>query len=199
MVGLPRLTGRPSLVSCQFYKGCAVRREKKRGEFKLKLLQKFLFFPDVGWSKPGIFNHFAGCGFSAKSITSIWLVILACSLPAQGDSIALIPSADTTIMEITPTNNAGGRSWINVGGNHYGLRNRALMKFDIAGNIPAHSQIISASLNLNVVGVPEDGYDVCFFDLHRVLRNWVKAIRIPALPRVRARQRQRMKPRGSVH
>ncbi|MDB6123034.1 MAG: hypothetical protein JWQ71_2027 [Pedosphaera sp.] len=139
--------------------------EINAGEFKLTMLQKSSLFP----------------GFCLKLSVAIWLVTLICSPLARGESIMLIPNADTSIMEITPTNNAGGRSWLNVGGNHYGQRNRALVKFDIAGNIPPHSQIISASLNLNVTGVPGDGYDVGFFDLHRLLRDWGEGNKNPSV------------------
>src|SRR5262249_49951778 len=49
---------------------------------------------------------------------------------------------------------------------------RGLLKFDIAGAIPAGSRIIGASLLLYVVRTPGDGYDVGYFDLRRLLRNW---------------------------
>jgi hypothetical protein len=103
----------------------------------------------------------------------ICLAGLACFAPAAfGDSITLIPSADTTIMEVSPSNNNGGLAWFTTGGNHYAVRSRGLLKFDIAGNIPAHSQITSASLDLTVTKTPGDGYAVGYFDLHRLLRNW---------------------------
>ncbi|EEF60021.1 DNRLRE domain-containing protein [Pedosphaera parvula] len=91
---------------------------------------------------------------------------------AFGDSITLIPSADTSIMEVTPTNNAGARAWINAGSNMHGQRNRGLIKFDIAASLPANSRITSASLTLAVTGIPSDGYAIAYFDLHRLLRPW---------------------------
>ena len=75
-------------------------------------------------------------------------------------------------MEIVPTNNAGTRSWMNAGSNMHMQRNRGLFKFDLAANIPARSRITSASLSLSVTGIPSNGYNVAFFDLHRVLRPW---------------------------
>jgi hypothetical protein len=89
-----------------------------------------------------------------------------------GASMSLIPVADTSIMEVAPNNNAGGRSWVDAGSNMHTQRNRGLFKFDIAGNIPAGSRITSASLSLSVIGIPADGYAVAYFDLHRLLRNW---------------------------
>jgi hypothetical protein len=87
-------------------------------------------------------------------------------------SVSLIPSADTMIMEVAPTNNAGGLPFFTTGGNHYAERSRGLLKFDIAGHVPAGARITSGSLTLAVVQVPGDGYAVGFFDLHRLLRNW---------------------------
>jgi hypothetical protein len=95
---------------------------------------------------------------------------LACA--AFGASVSLIPIADTSIMEVAPNNNVGGRSWVNAGSNMHTQRNRGLFKFDIAGSLPAGSQVTSASLSLAVTGIPADGYAVSFFDLHRLLRNW---------------------------
>ena len=90
----------------------------------------------------------------------------------SGASVSLIPVADTTIMEVAPYNNAGGRSWVNAGSNMHTQRNRGLFKFDIAGNVPAGSRITSALLSLSVTGIPADGYAVSYFDLHRLLRDW---------------------------
>jgi hypothetical protein len=99
---------------------------------------------------------------------------------ASGASIVLIPKADTSIMEITPNNNAGGRSWVDSGSNLHGQRTRGLYKFDIAGNVPAGSVITSASLSLPVTGIPADGYAVAYFDLQRLLRDWGEGTNNPA-------------------
>ena len=85
------------------------------------------------------------------------------------------------IMEIAPSNNAGGLAWLTAGGNHYGVPSRGLLKFDIAGNIPPHSKITAASLNLWVTQVPGDGYAVGYFDLHRLLRDWGEGTNNPAV------------------
>ena len=75
-------------------------------------------------------------------------------------------------MEFAPDNNAGGRSWISAGSNRVGEPNRALLKFNIATDVPAGARITSASLLLSVTGIPIDGYAVGVFDLHRLLRDW---------------------------
>ena len=95
-------------------------------------------------------------------------------------SIVLTPVADTMLIEIAPTNNAGGLHWVNSGSNRAGERTRGLFRFDIAGNIPPQARITSASLSLAVTGIPIDGYAVAYFDLHRVLRNWGEGDKNPA-------------------
>jgi hypothetical protein len=105
---------------------------------------------------------------SAASLLAFITARLAC----VGATLNLKPVADTMIMEVAPTNNAGALAWFTTGGNHYAMRSRGLIKFDIAGNVPAGAIIIAASLTLSVTGVPGDGYAVGFFDLHRLLRTW---------------------------
>jgi hypothetical protein len=96
----------------------------------------------------------------------------ACALSAFSAGTNLVPVADTMIMAIAPTNNAGGLAWFTCGGNHYGMPSRGLLRFDIAGAIPPGSRITGASLSLYVVATPGDGYEVGYFDLHRLLRAW---------------------------
>ena len=92
------------------------------------------------------------------------------------DNATLNPIADTSIMEVAPSNNVGARLWVNGGVNMHGERNRALFKFDIAGNIPTGSRITAATLSLTVTGIPSDGYGIGTFDLHRLLRNWGEGV-----------------------
>jgi hypothetical protein len=92
----------------------------------------------------------------------------------------LIPVADTMIMEVAPSNNAGGLAWLTAGGNHYGVPSRGLLKFDLAGSIAAGSRITAASLDLWVTQVPGDGYAVGYFGLHRLLRGWGEGTNNPA-------------------
>jgi hypothetical protein len=120
------------------------------------------------FSLPALFNFAA-------------IVTAAISFTARAASVSLIPSADTMIMEVAPTNNAGGLPFFNAGGNHYAERNRGLLKFDVAGHVPTGAHITSASLTLAVVQVPGDGYAVGFFDLHRLLRNWGEGTNNPAI------------------
>jgi len=103
----------------------------------------------------------------------VCLTLSAASAPTiYAVNISLIPSADTSIMEVAPGNNAGGRSWVDTGSNMHTQSTRGLFKFDIAGNVPPGSIVTSAFLSLTVTGIPADGYAVAFFDLHRMLRDW---------------------------
>jgi hypothetical protein len=116
-------------------------------------------------------------------IRAIFCLTLA-TLPACGASgatISLTPIADTMIIEVAPSNNAGALALVTTGGNHYAQRSRALFKFDIAGNIPPGSIITAASLSLTVTQVPGDGYAVGFFDLHRLLRSWGEGTNNPVI------------------
>jgi hypothetical protein len=102
-------------------------------------------------------------------------VLIAAStgaLRAFSAATNLPPMADTMIMAIAPDNSAGALAWFTAGGNHYGVPSRGLLRFDVAGAIPRGSRITAASLSLAVVKVPGDGYDVSYFDLHRLLRGW---------------------------
>jgi hypothetical protein len=95
---------------------------------------------------------------------------------ARADTIALHPSADTSLFQDQPTNNLGGELTVPVGttdGVNIPLAtNRGLFKFDIAANIPAQSIITSVSLDVRVVQVPGVGRVDSTFELHRVLRDW---------------------------
>src|SRR5437867_2638356 len=84
------------------------------------------------------------------------------------------------IMEVTPSNNAGGLAWLTTGGNHYGIPSRGLFKFDIAGSIPPQATITAAALELWVTQAPGDGYAVGYFGLYRLLRDWGEGTNNPA-------------------
>lgn len=103
------------------------------------------------------------------------LVLLFCLGPvlhSRADSITLFPSADATLIERNPTNSIGAASWISSGTTQNGNSNRALLKFDVAGAIPAGSTINGVGLNLWVTRTPVDGNSDSVFSLRRVLRPW---------------------------
>jgi hypothetical protein len=89
--------------------------------------------------------------------------------------LEFLPVADTTLTEAAPDNNLGGQPFFNSGltGPNAGLtRNRALVRFDIASQLPAGAVVQSAELILEVVGEPLDLQTPSEFRLHRLLRPW---------------------------
>src|SRR5437588_12887492 len=91
------------------------------------------------------------------------------ALPALAVTTNITFVADTTLSENWPSNNFGGMTFANAGTTQNFTRNRALFKFDVAASVPAGSKIKSASLVLEVVGKPQDGYNFADFGLHRML------------------------------
>jgi hypothetical protein len=89
----------------------------------------------------------------------------------RGGTATLIPSADTTLFEKFPGNNLGGEDDVVSGTVASGERTRALLRFDIAGAIPAGATIDSVALTVTVTKVPP-GSVSSTYDLRRVLVNW---------------------------
>jgi hypothetical protein len=90
------------------------------------------------------------------------------------ESALLHPSADTSLFASFPDNNLGSNSNLVSGVNGSGLGSRALLRFDVAGQIPSNAVIRSATLTLAVVAVPGGGGVASIFDLRRVLTNWTE-------------------------
>ncbi len=91
-----------------------------------------------------------------------------------GDSITLAPSADTSIIGSFPDNNLGANSNLVAGGNGSGFPNRALLRFDLANQIPANAIIQSVVLTMKVVTVPGGGGIDSVFELRRALLDWAE-------------------------
>jgi hypothetical protein len=88
------------------------------------------------------------------------------------ESIALRPVADTSLIEIAPSNNNGGQAWVLAGTTQNFTRNRGLFRFDFGADIPNGALIQSVSLQLEVTRQPSDGFNPAPFGLHRMLRPW---------------------------
>jgi hypothetical protein len=89
-----------------------------------------------------------------------------------GDSIMLHPSADTSLFANFPDNNLGSNSNLVSGASGSGFGSRALIRFDLANQIPSHALIQSVALTVNVVIVPGGGGAGSVFDLRTVLVDW---------------------------
>jgi hypothetical protein len=87
-----------------------------------------------------------------------------------GQTVTLVPSADTTLMELSPFNNMGAVESMAVGVTGNGTFARALLRFDLS-SIPANATITSARLTSPVVKTPGLGEESTFV-LHRVKRGW---------------------------
>lgn len=93
-------------------------------------------------------------------------------LRAGAASLTFIPSADTALIEIAPTNNSGGQAWLLSGKIQNDVyRDRALMKFDFSA-LPTNAIVLSAVVTLEVTRQPGDGLANAPFGLHRMLRPW---------------------------
>ncbi|MCL4787073.1 MAG: hypothetical protein KJ070_09820 [Verrucomicrobia bacterium] len=94
------------------------------------------------------------------------------ALRAVAASITNVPSADTSLIEIAPTNNNGAQAWFLAGkiqNDRY--KNRALIKFDFT-NLPSNALIESVALNVEVTRVPDEPPVNSTFGLRRMLRPW---------------------------
>jgi hypothetical protein len=95
-----------------------------------------------------------------------------CALRAVAASITLIPSADTSLIEIAPNNNNGGQAWLLAGKIQNDVyRDRALMKFDFSA-VPTNVIVLSAVVTVEVTRQPGDGLANAPFGLYRMLRPW---------------------------
>lgn len=105
----------------------------------------------------------------------LWLTLVLPGLApilASATTLTLIPLADTTLIETAPSNNLGGQFFFNTGVNQTHKRTRALIKFDIAGQLPQGALIQSAALTLTVIKQPPTTVSTGNFSLTRVLLPW---------------------------
>jgi hypothetical protein len=143
--------------------------EVKVQSSKLKAQEKFQF-PTLN-RRPRRLLKFGACSPELLLTFALW--ILSCgSCVVRAETALLTPIADTTLLEVFPTNNFGGNEYFNSGTTQNYTTNRGLMKFDIAGSIPSGATITYVSLTLEVVWSPVDGDTPSNFSLHRLRRDW---------------------------
>lgn len=88
------------------------------------------------------------------------------------DTAYLTPVADTSLIEIVPTNNLGSSLFLTAGTTQVGTRNRALVRFDPSAVLPRGARIVASEMSIEVVGRPSDGFAAEVFELRRMLRSW---------------------------
>src|SRR5438876_31999 len=89
---------------------------------------------------------------AARRQGSIGLIVVVLLLPAPicADTITIGASRDTTLYRDNPGNSDGAGQVMLVGNNGQSSSHRALMGFDIAGNLPAGAMITDVQLTLVV-------------------------------------------------
>lgn len=81
---------------------------------------------------------------------------------ASAEVVLINPSADTTLHEAFPANNFGGNDFLVAGTSAYIVpsgnlaRTRSLIRFDLAGRLPATANITRARLTVSVTHAPSE-------------------------------------------
>lgn len=117
---------------------------------------------------------------SALAMAAFWLV----TFPAQAELIEVPAVADTALFELTPDFNFGAQRDLPAGtlGPSAGLsRARILLRFDVAGTLPADAVVQSAFVRLTVTQVPLNGVSSTF-GLHRLRVAWFEGRQQGAAP-----------------
>ena len=112
-------------------------------------------------------------------LVGCWMLNVECS-PCTAATLALTPSADTTLIEVAPTNSNGAQPFFNSGTTQNGTRNRALLRFNLSV-LPANAVIRSAAVEISVVGIPAEPPASAPFALHRMLRHWGEGTNVAVL------------------
>ncbi len=109
-------------------------------------------------------------------------VLLAVLSTLQAENVVIPASADTSIFSVNPGNNLGGLSDVPLGpinrdANAQGFfeQGRMLVRFDLAGRLPAGAQVTGASLRLTVVKERSSGAALTV-DAHRLLVPWGEGV-----------------------
>jgi len=109
------------------------------------------------------------------------LILVGLAVPALRTAAVtntFIPSADTSLLEINPTNNLGGFAGMNAGTTQEYKKTRALLRFDLT-RLPTNTVILSAMLQLEVTREPDEPPNNTTFGLHRMLRPWGEGEKSP--------------------
>ncbi|TAK95486.1 MAG: DNRLRE domain-containing protein, partial [Verrucomicrobia bacterium] len=124
-----------------------------------------------------------------RILVCVLFAALIPELHASPTTVTLRPVADAELQQAQPDSNIGGN--ITMVSGELGIRvggvlRRAVLRFDLAGQIPAGAIINSVSLQVRVMRVPI-GPANSIFDLRRILQPWSESgvtwnSRLPATP-----------------
>jgi hypothetical protein len=105
----------------------------------------------------------------------VWIALIAL-LPApaaaRAQVVTLVSARDNTLYQNATTNSSGGAFTMFAGTEGTTSPRRALLSFDIAGNIPSGSTIQSVQLNLTLQGVAGGDTTPRVLGLRRLASNW---------------------------
>lgn len=108
-----------------------------------------------------------------KALFLVVCVTFCANMASGADTVLLTPSADTTLFQSSPDNNMGGVFTLAAGMTGHATASRALMKFDMTGQIPANAVVTGARLRLTIVRTPFAPQPTGF-TLHRMLKDWAE-------------------------
>lgn len=101
-------------------------------------------------------------------LAAVLTAFVAAPVRAQG-SVTLFPSKDNTLFEGTgPLSNGAGR-YLFAGMTNLGVRRRAVLAFDVAGQVPEGARVQRVTLQLNLSKTITGPVSV---GVHRVLADW---------------------------
>jgi len=107
------------------------------------------------------------------------MAVAVCAGAAE--TLQFRPSADTSLVETAADNSLGGWEFFNVGTTGTGTRNRGLLFFDLEQAIPQGSTVLSATLQIEVVFIPQTAQvQSSIMGLHRMLTDWGEGTQAPA-------------------
>ncbi|MCA1801935.1 MAG: hypothetical protein LC662_05710, partial [Rhodothermaceae bacterium] len=103
-------------------------------------------------------------------LSIIFLLLISFPSVAQTDTLFISPSIDNTLYESDTGDLSNGQGeHLFIGRTNQPLIRRALLHFDVAGELPENARVLSAELRINIsnaVGGPQPA------TVHEVLRNW---------------------------
>jgi hypothetical protein len=109
-----------------------------------------------------------------RGITALGLTWVLAASGAVADVVMIAPAKDNTLYEHDPGASNGIGEFLFSGETNFAMSRRALLAFDVAGNVPAGATIDGVTLTLHVSQAAPTGTPSPFA-LHEVLADWGEA------------------------